>query len=588
MPNSRPASPDQPAPVLPVGRPRSARAGRWGAFALRVGIAVGLSSLSPRLAAAAPAYPDRFVWVFGWNLGRDAEVAEIARLLETAASHQLNGAVVSLGLDTLCQKSPEFFHRLDDLRAVCERDRIDLVPSIFSIGYGGGILSHDRNLAEGLPVQDAPFVVQGRQARFQPDVVAHLTNGGFEFFTGHRFKGFNFHDDPGRVSFADTTERHGGQASLRLENFGSSPGGHGRVMQEVVVQPQRSYRFSIWVKTAGLAPANAFRLLVLGGDRDLAPRTFKLPATSDWRRLSLVFNSLGFDRVKLYAGLWEGRAGKVWLDEWSLEEIGPVNVLHRPGTPVRVCSADGSVTYTEDQDFAPLVDPQFQPWRDDGDAVPLKLLPGSRIQDGQRLRVSWYHSMLLNDSQVTACMAEPALDAIFDHEAQLLAQHLHPRRVLLNMDEVRLGGTCAACRGRDMAQLLGECVTRQVKALRRHLPEVQIYVWSDMFDPNHNAHPNYYLVEGDFTGSWKHLPKDLVIAVWGGAPRPKSLRFFADQGFRTLGACYYDAADLRDVRGWIEASRGVPGVQGFMYTPWEKNYALLPEFGDLLQSAAQP
>jgi len=36
-----------------------------------------------------------------------------------------------------------------------------------------------------------------------------------------------------------------------------------------------------------------------------------------------------------------------------------------------------------------------------------------------------------------------------------------------------------------------------------------------MLDPNHNAHGNYYLVEGDFTGSWRHVLKDLVMAGRG-------------------------------------------------------------------------
>ena len=106
---------------------------------------------------------------------------------------------------------------------------------------------------------------------------------------------------------------------------------------------------------------------------------------------------------------------------------------------------------------------------------------------------------------------------------------------MLNMDEIRMGGTCRACRGRNMGELLGECITRQVQILRRHMPGAEVYIWCDMLDPNHNAHGDYYLVEGDFTGSWKHIPKDLTIAVWGGAPREKSLRFFADQGFQHAG-----------------------------------------------------
>jgi hypothetical protein len=184
-------------------------------------------------------------------------------------------------------------------------------------------------------------------------------------------------------------------------------------------------------------------------------------------------------------------------------------------------------------------------------------------------------------------MGETALYDIFDHEAKLLAEHLRPRKVLLNMDEIRMGGTCRACRGRNMGELLGECITKQVAALRRHLPGVEVYIWSDMLDPGHNAHGDYYLVEGDYTGSWRHVPRDLIIAVWGGAPRANSLRFFADEGFRTLVACYYDADDLDHVKAWLDLARATRGVRGAMYTPWQRKYGLLAGFGELLRDGAR-
>jgi hypothetical protein len=191
--------------------------------------------------------------------------------------------------------------------------------------------------------------------------------------------------------------------------------------------------------------------------------------------------------------------------------------------------------------------------------------------------------MLIYDSQVTVCMGEPEIYEIIEHESKLLAARFHPRRVLLSMDEVRMGGTCEACRDRDMAELIGQCVTRQAESIRRYSPGAQVYVWSDMFDPKHNAHSNYYLVKGDYTGSWKHIPKDLIIAVWGGEPRPESLQFFSGLGFETLAACYYDADDLKDTKAWLELARKTPKARGLMYTPWERKYSLLPEFGELLK-----
>jgi hypothetical protein len=151
------------------------------------------------------------------------------------------------------------------------------------------------------------------------------------------------------------------------------------------------------------------------------------------------------------------------------------------------------------------------------------------------------------------------------------------------MDEIRMGGTCRACEGKNMGELLGQCITRQSDILRKRIPGAQVYVWSDMLDPNHNAHGNYYLVNGDYTESWSHVPKDIKIAVWGGEPREKSLKFFEQQKFETLIACYYDANDLQEVKGWLELAKSAQGVRGFMYTPWLKKYALLPAFGDLLR-----
>jgi hypothetical protein len=353
-------------------------------------------------------------------------------------------------------------------------------------------------------------------------------------------------------------------------------------MQEIEVAPNRCYRLSLWVKTEGLKPVNGFQVSVLADDRNIAPRSFSLPETGDWRRLSMVFNSLSYSKVRVYAGIWGGREGRFWLDDWSIEEIGPVNVLHRPGTPVRVQNAARDVTYEEGVDYESLVDPEFNPYLPDHPAPVLKILPSGRIQDGQELRVSWYHSVLIHDSQITICMAEPEVYEIWEEEARLLALRMQPGAILLNMDEIRMGGTCAACAGKDMARLLGECITRQVEILRRHFPGVRVYIWSDMLDPNHNAHAGYYLVDGDFTGSWNHVPKDLVIAVWGGEPREKSLRFFDQEGFQTLVACYYDADDLEAVKGWLELAPQYPSIRGFMYTPWTRKYGLLGAFGDLL------
>jgi len=532
----------------------------------------------------AQRYQDRFVWVFGWNLQKDSDVTKIDQVLETSAKHGINGAVLSAGIDSMSRQQPAYFRRLDHVIETCRRLNIELIPAGFSVGYGSAALGVNRNLAEGLPVLDAPFVVKGDAAQLLSDELTHLRNGGFEQADGQKVTGLDLQDQPGTVSFVDTQIKHGGSASLRMENFTANPYGHGRVMQKVMVRPRRCYRVSLWVKTEGLRPADSFEMLALANGRELAPRRYSVPATTDWRKLTMLVNSLDYESINLYAGVWGAKEGKFWLDDWAIEEVGPLNVLHRPGTPVNVRSDDGAQNYTEGKDYAPLDDDRFNFYNVDREATSLRILPEGRIKNGQKLRISWYHPMIVNAGQITVCIAEPQLYEIFDREARILAKHVHARRFLLNMDEIRMGGTCQACGGKDMGALLGECVSKEVAILGKYMPGVQVYIWSDMLDPNHNAHGNYYLVNGSFTGSWSHVPKDLTIAVWGGPARPRSLRFFADHGFESLVACYYDADNLDDVKKWAQLAAQTPHVRGFMYTTWQRKYQLLGDFADLLNA----
>lgn len=541
--------------------------------------------LAASLAGAEP-LQDRFVWLFGLDPTETRDAARIESMLKDAAAHGINGVVVSAGLDGLDGKTDAELAWLERLKRTCDTLKIELIPAGFSFGYGGPFLGMDRNLAEGAPVADALFVAHGDgTATLEPDPAVDVPNGGFERRKGHVFEGFGFQDDPGKISFADTKVRHGGTTAVRLTNFASDPHGHGRVHLRVAVKPRRCYRVTIWAKSRGLAPSGCFNIATLApgeGERSLAQRSFRLPPTAGWTRFSYTFNSRDQSEALLYAGVWEGKAGTIWLDDWTIEETGPVNLLRRAGTPVAVRGEDGTV-FAEGRDFLRWEDPRLHPWSDDRPGLPLTLAPGGRITPGTRLRASWYHSQIVHADQAGVCMAEPAIYEIVERQARALAARLKPRRLLLNMDEIRFGGTCETCRGKDMAKLVGESVARVAAILRRENPALEtLYVWSDMFDPHHNAHGNYYYVQGDYTGSWNHLPKDLVMAIWGDEANAESFDFFAGLGFRMLGACYYDRDTLDQVKGWMEQAGKHPEVRGLMYTTWEGKYDLLPAFGDLV------
>lgn len=531
----------------------------------------------------ADALPWRWVYV-SRSLTRDQDVADIEQIVNTAADHGLNGMVLTGMFDSLDLRDQAYFGRLARVKAVCAARNVEIIPIIFSAGYGGGILFHNRNLAAGLPVRDALFEVRNGEARLVPDPPVSLQNGDFEVFANHRMAEYQFHDEPGVISFADTEVAHSGKASLRFEEVGRNEYGHGRVMQEIRVSPYRQYRVRMWLKTENLQPVHALNIQVYAGDRNIAHRHPPLASTQDWSECGMLFNSMDATQVRLYVGLWGGKTGKLWVDDLRVEEIGPINVLHRPGTPVTVTRDGSGEVCQHGTDYELPVDEALLNSNPLRDAPTIKIPGTSKLKDGDRLRLSYYHAVIIGEGQVSICMSEPEVYEIWETQSRLLREHLAPTKFLLSMDEIRAGGSCTACKARNMTmgQILGDCITRQMELLRKYNPGCEVLCWSDMLDPNHNAHGNYYMVDGDFSGSWECVPKDLIIACWYYDIRDRSLAFFAQRGFRTFGAAYYDGDDLSNCQGWLDSLRRTPNAMGIMYTTWRNKYDLLAGFGDLV------
>lgn len=534
-------------------------------------------------------YPLRWVFVTK-SLQTDQHVAEIREIAVVAARHGLNGMVLSVRLDRLELQPPEYVERVRKVKAIADEHKLELIPQIFSAGYGGSVLGFDKNLAEGLPVKGALFVVNSGEARFEPDSPVELRNGAFDEYLDSRVTDFE-HQETGAKIAIDTAVKKDGQASLRLEAVGAERG-QARVSQHIEVRPYRAYRLTGWVRTESLDRRTAFRIQVLTADaRNLTPFEPRLQPNQDWTKITVGFNSRNHEKLRVVIGAALAQPARLWMDEFHLEEVGLVNVLRRPGTPVivrsdagvAVRSDTGDRVYEEGRDFAPISDPNLD-HRFDHDGPTIRILPGSRIKSGERLRVDYYHSQAIMRGQVTVCMSEPKLFEIWEEQARRIHQLLAPRRYLLSMDEIRLGGTDESCKRqtKSMAEILGQTFRRQVAMIRKNNPKAEIFTWSDMLDPNHNARANYYLVEGDYTGSWKYVPRDLRIVAWYYNRRKESLEHFSRLGFQTLAGAYYDGETVENPRGWLEALDRTPGALGIMYTTWENKYGLLPAFGDLV------
>jgi hypothetical protein len=559
---------------------------------LLAAIAVLLALLAPAASAQEgakpkPTYERRWVYVRPNLLVRES-ADQVVALIDRAAKAGYNGVVISdYKMNILDQVGPNYAEHVRLVQAAARRAGVELIPAIMGIGYSNGHLAHDPNLAEGLPVVDAPFVARGGVAAPVGEGKDLLKNGGFEATTRpDQFAGYTFQDGVGAATAADTTVFHGGRSSLRIGEHAGSP--VRRIMQLAAVRPHTAYRLSAWVKTRDVQGLGAFNLMALSpASRPLSYfDAAVLAPTQDWKRVDVVFNSLDNASIGCYVGLWSNAPGTVWVDDFRLEELGPVNVLRRPGCPVRVTSGDGATVYEEGRDFGRLEDPKLgqTPWPGEYEfnhpAPPLTIPAGSRIGDGQALKVSWYHPVLIQGPHVMICPSERKTYDILRDQVRRVDALFRPRTYFMSHDEIRVLNWCGACRARKATpgQILADNATRCVNLIREVRPDARIAVWSDMFDPTHNAVDSYYLVNGTLKGSWEGLPPEVTIANWLPGTG-EGLRFFAGRGHRQVIAGFYDAGDLSNFRTWDAVAAGVEGVDGFMYTTWEARYDLLEAYG---------
>jgi hypothetical protein len=422
-----------------------------------------------------------------------------------------------------------------------------------------------------------------------PHEGGQITNGDLESVRDNVFVGFGFQDDPGKATIADHEVVHGGEVSCRMTDTNkTSSSGNSRLVQGVAVNPWTCYRLSAWVKTKDLANHGNFRLLALAeSGRQLTFYEGGLEPTRDWTQVSVVFNSLEASHVNLYAGLWGGSPGTLWVDDLNLQELALVNVVRRPGCPFEIATTDGATVYEEGKDYEPVVDPKLGQvpyageYEFEHDAPAIKLTPRSRIRNGQTLLVRWYHPVLVHGSQVACCLSEPKVYDVLRDQVKRVNDLFHPKTFFMSHDELRVANWCKACRDRKLTpgKMLAENVKGCEAIAHEVNPRAELVVWSDMFDPKHNAVNNYYLVNGTLEGSWEGLSKATTVANWNSGKARESLDFFAGRGHRQILAGYYDADDMSGFTNWDTAARGVKGVDGFMYTTWANKYQMLDRYG---------
>jgi hypothetical protein len=226
------------------------------------------------------------------------------------------------------------------------------------------------------------------------------------------------------------------------------------------------------------------------------------------------------------------------------------------------------------------VDGDYDVWHD----PPSITIPqGSSIMDGEHLRVSYYDVVRIESGSVAPCLSDPKLYDMIAAEVKRVDALFHPRTYFLAQDEIRTMDWCALCQSRHLTpgELLADNTRRCVDIIRKVAPTASLVIWSDMYDPGHNAHDNYYLVNGTLEGSWKGLDRSMLVANWH-QNDARSLAWFAKLGNPQLLAGFYDA-DPSSITSWMAtAKKAGANVDGVMYTTWQNDYSKLEAFGALL------
>lgn len=507
-------------------------------------------------------------WIYlATNLQVDDNVGKVEKLLERGSAsgytHVLLADSKLARLGTLGDIYPRYARNTETIKAAAERLKIEIVPAVFDVGYSNAMLFNDPNLVEGQPARDVPLVVKDGIARIAEQTV-NLPGGGFS-----DLKKWSWKDD--EIVVEDGAARV------------NANGKNARIVAKLRVEPWREYHVSVRVKTRDLRGAlPEVKALPGKGGGQLNWANLGVARTQDWKTHHVIFNSREQTEVNLFFGMWGTESGTVWWDNPSIEEVAFVNLIRRGGCPLIVVTEDGK-KLTEGRDFEPLRDEKLgtTPWPGEFDVYHAPPLLKTGLPNGTRLRVSFFHAVTVYDGQVMFCPSERKTMELLRDEARRVHELWHAKAYMMSHDECRVMNWCDACQGRNLTpgQMLSENVKECVQILNEVNPGGRIYVWSDMFDPHHNAVKGpYYLVNGPLIDSWAGLDPSVAIMNWNFDHRDESLKFFAERGHKQVLAGYYDA-NPNQIKAWLTSAKAVPkSVEGVMYTTWRSNYSDLEAF----------
>ncbi len=538
----------------------------------------------------APAEPELWYLHHCYLNSEDAVESSEALIDKAAAAGYKGVAIWDSGINFM---SDDFWpweneDRLHEVMKHAAKKRMKVLAAITPFGYSNEALQYNPNLAEAERIIGAQFQVDGSGHRLVlKNSFPGLANPGFE---------------QGKTAWFDTNDRgigintvaHSGKTSAVIVDAPANA----RLRQKFALKPWRQYHLRLFYKSSNFKGSAMLSVFDSSSfDKVRLNAYFKASGTHDWTQVDYTFNSQNSTEGNLYLGVWGGSSGILWFDDIQIEETALVYVTRRPGTPLKVYDPDHPATvYREGVDYNYVADPRMlstrTPFSDNyHDPGPITLPAGSHLSPGQTVAMDFYAAFPIPATNgISMCMTEPWVLKWQARNGHAI-KHVLPSDggLLLAYDEIRQMNSCGSCRAKNLSagQLLAWSVQQSIQIYNSVAPGSALYIWSDMFDPYHNARQNYYYVEGDLSGSWKGLPSTMTIMNWNLGDLKNSLTWFSGLDSRQpvphpqIIAGYYDPEthDGADAaRQELAQAAGIPHVMGLMYTTWNEDYSQLQSF----------
>ncbi|MCU1262350.1 MAG: putative glycosyl hydrolase [Bryobacterales bacterium] len=464
---------------------------------------------------------------------------------------------------------------------------LKVMPLVAPYGHSTDMLRRNPNWAEGERVVGTQFQVDPQGKTLQVlNSSPGLVNGGFE--SGK--SGWFAYGDAGTTVYNSVS--HSGSAS-GLISGALNPSANARFYQSFAVKPWRQYHMRMYLKTSGFQGSSQVEIF---GDNNFAfnrvNQSLNPPATSGWTQWDYTFNSGNHTTMSILMGVWGGNQGNIWFDDITLDETALVYVLRGNSTPLNVYDpANPSHTFQEGPDFGAVSEPKFatNPTFDDYWHQPMTVpVPaGSSLKPGQIVAMDWY-ALQPEFGDAGASLTDPGPWQWMQQNAQAVGQ-IFPNAggYFFSYDEMRHMNSTASAQAKNMTagQLLAWHFGQVYNLFKTVNATKPIYVWSDMFDPFHNAVNNFYLVEGDLSGSWKGLPSDVIVMNWNLGALTNSTTWFSGLNpqqpvpYQQIIAGYYDSGNGASAASTeLSQVAGIPGIRGMMYTTFADDYSQLAAF----------